>query len=94
MAGIGAAFKSNYKTMKAAAQARKGKAIAGGVAKRVSGTSSGAAATRKLSRVTNYVKNNKGKSAMMGGAAVAVGTMVKNRRSSGLNKGKTGMYGY
>jgi hypothetical protein len=61
------------------------------------GMSSGAAASGRLSKVQNYVKANKGKSALMGGgAAMGVGAVTRSRRS-GLDKTRgrsTGMYKY
>jgi hypothetical protein len=68
--------------------------MAGG---RSSGISSGSAASKRLSGVQNYVKNNKAKSAMIGGgAAMGIGGISRTRRS-GLDKNKgrpTGMYKY
>jgi len=77
---------------------RKAKGVASRVAKgTTSGRSSGAAATGRLSKVQNYVKANKGKSALMGGgAAVGIGAVTRSRRS-GLDKTRgrsTGMYKY
>ena len=68
--------------------------MAGG---RTSGVSSGAAASKRLSSVQNYVKNNKVKSAMMGAAGLGGLGAIKNRRSSGLDRTRgrsTGMYKY
>lgn len=81
----------------AAAGARVGKKISAMVRGSRSGTSSGAAASGRLAKVTNYVKNNKGKSAMMGAAGITGVGAMRGRRSSGLNKSSgrsTGMYKY
>lgn len=64
---------------------------------RSSARSSGAAASSRLSKVTNYVKANPKRSALMGGAALGGYGMIRGRRSSGLDKTRgrpTGMYGY
>ena len=74
-----------------------GKRTASSVRSARAGMSSGAGATGRLSKVQNYVKANKGKSALMGGgAALGIGGVTKSR-SSGLDKTRgrsTGMYKY
>jgi hypothetical protein len=93
------AFASNYRTMRSGAQAAGyGKRTAKTVSSmRTAGKSSGSAAMKKLAPVQNYVKANKGKSALMGGgAAIGIGGATRSRRS-GLDKTRgrsTGMYKY
>lgn len=72
-----------------------GRRISGaGASARTSMRSSGAKATGRLAAAQKYVMANKGKSAAMGiGAAMGVGAVTR-RRSSGLNKGRSGMYNY
>lgn len=55
--------------------------------------SSGARATSSLSRTTAYARGNKGKVALMGGAAIGAMGLARTRRS-GLNKGRSSMYRY
>lgn len=92
-------FMGNYKAIRSAAQkAGYGKATSRAVRSMTSsGRSSGAAATKRLAGVQNYVKNNKGKSAIMGAAGLGGLGAVRNRRSSGLDRTRgrsTGMYKY
>lgn len=78
-------------------RAMKAKGTASAVARgKSSARSSGASANRRMAGVQNYVKNNKGKSALMGGAAVGAVGIGRSRRS-GLDKttGRpTGIYEY
>lgn len=92
-------FMGNYRAMRSAAQkAGYGKATSRAVrSMKSSGRSSGAAATKRLAGVQNYVKNNKAKSAMIGGAGVAGIGAMQNRRGRGVSKTSgrpTGMYGH
>lgn len=89
-------FINNYKALRSAAHsAGYGKKTAGAVAKGTSvARSSGALKGMKDLKMAKYVAANKGRSALIGGAGMGLAMGVARTRRSGLNKGRTGMYGY